>query len=86
MQSQKSLANATKSIAKLIKVHDHTSQWSLLDAKKSATNRGSAHFVTTRLTTANPENFSRDALAKTGPMFNVKHNKGSVNQRGQINI
>ena len=42
MQSQKSLANATKSIAKLMKVHDQTSTFSMLDVKKGVTNRGSA--------------------------------------------
>ena len=42
MQSQKSLANATKSIAKLMKVHDQTSTWSMLDVKNGVANRGSA--------------------------------------------
>ena len=59
MQSQKSLANATKSIVKLMKVHDHTSQWSLMDAKQSAVGRGSANFMSTRITTADPSSFSR---------------------------
>ncbi len=54
MQSQKSLANATKSMAKLIKVHDEASNWSQLDVKKGTTNRGSAQFLSTRLTTADP--------------------------------
>lgn len=58
MQSQKSLANATKSVVKLMKVHEHTSKWSLADVKKEATLRGSASHLNTRLLTNNPSNFS----------------------------
>jgi len=59
MQSQKSLANATKSIVKLMKVHDEASHWSLLDLQRDASARGSATFLNTRLSTSDPANFGR---------------------------
>ena len=42
-----------------MKVHDHTSLWSLVDVNKNATNRGSASHLNTRLMTNDPKNFSR---------------------------
>ena len=57
MQSQRSLANATKSIAKLMRVHDHASNWSLVDQSRHAAVRGSANFINTRITTADPTVF-----------------------------
>ena len=77
MQSQKSLANATKSIVKLMKVHDHASNWSLADLAKDSVNRGSAQYLNTRLSTADPSNFRRP---NTNNQFRVKHSKGSVLQ------
>ena len=41
-----------------MKVQDHTRKWSLLDQSKSATKRGSADFISTRITTADPKNFA----------------------------
>ena len=57
MQSQKSLANATKSIVKLMKVHDDRTNWSLADQNTNSTHKGSAKFLQTRLSTADPRKF-----------------------------
>lgn len=75
MQSQKSLANATNSIVKLMKVHDHTSQWSLVDVKKNVSTRASASFVNSRVVTNDPKNFSRPS---TISQFRVNGAKGSL--------
>lgn len=74
MQSQKSLANATKSVVKLMKVHDHTSTWAMADVNPNATARGSANFLNTRLVTNNPVNFKQ---AVTQSQFGVTLSKGS---------
>ena len=55
-----------------MKVHDEASHWSLLDVNRTATNRGSANFLNTRLSTNDPSNFSRPETAKN---FSVKKPK-----------
>ena len=57
VRSQKSLKNATKNIIKLMKVHDHTTNWSMVDQSKTASKRGSAAFIQAQVTTADPNNF-----------------------------
>ena len=75
MQSQKSLANATKSIVKLMQLHDHASHWSLLDQDRGSASRGSANFIATRVTTADPKNFG---ASKTSDQFRIKRARGST--------
>ena len=57
MQSQKSLKNATQSIVKLKKVHEHTQTWSLLDHNFHASGQGSAQHLGARVVTSDPQMF-----------------------------
>ena len=40
-----------------MKVHDHTTNWSMVDQSKTASKRGSAAFIQAQVTTADPNNF-----------------------------
>ena len=57
MQSQKSMRNATQSMAKLMRIHEYTQTWSLIDVDQSAVSKGTQGSAATRVITNNPHMF-----------------------------
>ena len=59
-----------------MKVRQEANQWSLLDLKKSVENRGSAAFLSTRVTTLDPEKF---ATSNADAQFKIKgHSRNNM--------
>ena len=71
-----------------MKVHEHASNFSLLDVQRGTETRGSAAFIDTRLVSNDPNTFSKKDI---GSQFRISHNKGSLKQthdltgKGMIN-
>ena len=63
-----------------MKVHDHASNWSLIDQDRTAACRGSANFITTRITTAEPKNFRS---SNTIDQFRIKRARGGTVKAAQ---
>ena len=81
MQSQKSLANATKGIVKLMKIHDAASTFSLIDVNQNTQAKGSANFINTRLISNDPKNFSR---SDTNNQFRINSGTGATKKNQDL--
>ena len=60
-----------------MKVHDQTSNFSLIDVQKGIASRGSANFIDTRLVSNDPTNFSKTDISN---QFRINSSKGSLRQ------